>query len=52
MYRAIVVTTQPQARADLVVDRADAPLGENEARIDVEYSSINFKDGLALPVCR
>jgi len=48
MYRAIVVTTQPQARADLVVDRADAPLGENEARIDVEYSSINFKDGLAL----
>ena len=48
MYRAIVVTTQPEARADLVADRADAPLGENEARIDVEYSSINFKDGLAL----
>jgi len=48
MYRAIVVSTQPQARADLVDDRADAPLGENGVRIDVEYSSINFKDGLAL----
>jgi acrylyl-CoA reductase (NADPH) len=48
MHRAIVVTTGSSAHADLVTDSADAPLGENEVRIDVEYSSINFKDGLAL----
>jgi acrylyl-CoA reductase (NADPH) len=48
MYRAIVVSREPEAHADLVSDRADAALGENEVRIDVEYSSINFKDGLAL----
>jgi len=48
MHRAIVVSREPEAHADLVTDRADAPLRENEVRIDVEYSSINFKDGLAL----
>ena len=50
MHRAIVVTrpSDSAAHADLVTDRADAPLAENEVRIDVEYSSINFKDGLAL----
>ena len=50
MSRAIVVTrpSDSPAHADLVTDRADAPLGVNEVRVDVEYSSINFKDGLAL----
>ena len=50
MFRAIVVTrpSDSPASAELRTDLTDASLGEGDATIDVEYSSINFKDGIAL----
>lgn len=50
MFRAIVVTrpADSPAHTNLVTDATDASLGEGDVTIDVEYSSINFKDGLAL----
>lgn len=50
MFRAIVVTRPADgpARATLETDLTDASLGEGDVTLDVEYSSINFKDGLAL----
>jgi acrylyl-CoA reductase (NADPH) len=50
MFRAIVVTrpTDSPASAELRTDVTDASLGEGDVTVDVEYSSINFKDGLAL----
>lgn len=50
MFRAIVVSrpSDAPAHADLVSDASDAQLGEGDVTIDVDYSSINFKDGLAL----
>ena len=50
MFRAIVVSRPADgpARADLVSDATDDALGEGDVTIDVDYSSINFKDGLAL----
>ena len=50
MFRAIVVTrpADSPARAELRTDMTDASLGDGDVTIDVEYSSINFKDGLAL----
>jgi len=50
MFRAIVVTrpTDSPAFAELVSDATDASLGDGDVTIDVEYSSVNFKDGLAL----
>ena len=50
MFRAIVVTrpSDSPARADLVDDATDDMLGDGDVVVDIEYSSINFKDGLAL----
>ena len=50
MFRAIVVTrpADAPAYATLETDVSDEALGEGDVTIDVEYSSINFKDGLAL----
>jgi acrylyl-CoA reductase (NADPH) len=50
MFRAIVVSRPADgpAHADLVSDATDDALGEGDVTIDVDYSSINFKDGLAL----
>jgi acrylyl-CoA reductase (NADPH) len=49
MFRAIVVSrpSDSAAHADLVGVTDDA-LGEGDVEIDVEYSSINYKDGIAL----
>ncbi|GAB2455954.1 acrylyl-CoA reductase (NADPH) [Conyzicola lurida] len=49
MFRAIVVSrpSDSAAHADLV-DATDDALGEGDVEIDVEYSSINYKDGIAL----
>jgi acrylyl-CoA reductase (NADPH) len=54
MFRAIRVdeaetdaATAP-AVAHLVTDLTDDDLGEGDVTIDVDYSSVNFKDGLAL----
>lgn len=46
-WRGIRVTREP-ASVDLVDDLTDAALMPGDVTIDVEYSSINFKDGLAL----
>ena len=50
MFRAIVVTrpSDAPATATLETDVGDDALGEGDVTVDVEYSSINFKDGLAL----
>jgi acrylyl-CoA reductase (NADPH) len=50
MFRAIVVSrpTDAPAHADLVSDATDDALGDGDVAIEVDYSSINFKDGLAL----
>jgi len=50
MFRAIVVTrpSDAPASAALETDVTDDALGEGDVTVDVEYSSINFKDGLAL----
>ncbi|WP_411699261.1 MDR family oxidoreductase [Conyzicola sp.] len=50
MFRAIVVTrpSDAPASATLETDVTDAALGEGDVEIDVEYSSINYKDGMAL----
>lgn len=50
MFRAIVVTrpSDAAATATLETDVTDDALGEGDVTVDVEYSSINFKDGLAL----
>jgi acrylyl-CoA reductase (NADPH) len=45
MFRAIVVTP---SGATLETDLGDDSLGDGDVTLDVEYSSINFKDGLAL----
>jgi acrylyl-CoA reductase (NADPH) len=49
MFRAIVVSrpSDSAARADLV-EVSDDALGEGDVTVDVEYSSINYKDGIAL----
>jgi len=49
-WRALLVSPDADGKgshADLV-DLTDEALGEGDVTIDVEYSSINFKDGLAL----
>ena len=56
MFRALRVTQaqdspKPEVRVDLVEDLDDDVLGGPDAGdvlVDVEYSSVNFKDGLAL----
>ena len=50
MFRAVVVTrpSDAPATAALESDVGDDSLGEGDVTIDVEFSSINFKDGLAL----
>lgn len=46
MYRALRVTRDPSAVELLDLD--DDSLGEGDVTIDVEFSSLNFKDGMAL----
>jgi acrylyl-CoA reductase (NADPH) len=53
MFRALRVAqvldaTPPRSRVDLVEDFEDDALGDGDVTVDVEYSSLNFKDGLAL----
>jgi acrylyl-CoA reductase (NADPH) len=54
MFRALRVdktvtdAAKAPAEAHLVTDLTDDDLGEGDVTIDVDYSSINFKDGLAL----
>ena len=49
-WRVAVAADAPTytARVDLVTDYEDDSLGTEGELVDVEYSSINFKDGLAL----
>ena len=49
-WRVAVAADAPKytARVDLVTDWADDALGSEGLLVDVDYSSINFKDGLAL----
>lgn len=49
-WRVSVAADAPTytARVDLVTDWADDALGSEGVLVDVDYSSINFKDGLAL----
>ncbi|MCU1421794.1 MAG: NADPH:quinone dehydrogenase [Microbacteriaceae bacterium] len=53
MFRALRVSQAqdaptPQVRADLVDDFDDDALGEGDVTIDVDFSSLNFKDAMAL----
>ncbi len=48
MVRALQVTRGDDAVSVEFVDLAEAQLGDGEVLIDVAYSSLNFKDGLAL----
>lgn len=53
MFRALRVSKAldaptPQFRVDLIEDANDDMLGEGDVIVDVEYSSLNFKDGMAL----
>jgi len=49
MFRALRVTRdQDSASTELVDDLADADLPDGDITIDVEYSSVNYKDALAL----
>jgi acrylyl-CoA reductase (NADPH) len=45
-YPAVVIT-EPGVRAS-IIDRTDADLPDGEVTIDVRYSSLNYKDGLAV----
>ena len=49
-WRVAVAADAPRytARADLLTDWTDESLGSEGDLVDVDYSSINFKDGLAL----
>ena len=49
-WRVSVAADAPRytARVDLVTDWEDDALGSEGTLVDVDYSSINFKDGLAL----
>ena len=49
-WRVAVAADAPKytARVELVTDWADDALGTEGLLVDVDYSSINFKDGLAL----
>lgn len=49
-WRVAVAADAPTytARVDLVTDFEDSSLGTDGELVDVEYSSVNFKDGLAL----
>jgi len=49
-WRVAVAADAPRytARVDLVTDWEDDALGSEGTLVDVDYSSINFKDGLAL----
>jgi acrylyl-CoA reductase (NADPH) len=46
MFRALRVTRDPSAVELLDLD--DDSLGEGDVTVDVEFSSLNFKDGMAL----
>jgi acrylyl-CoA reductase (NADPH) len=53
MFRALRVSQAldaptPQVRADLVDDFDDDMLGEGDVTVDVDFSSLNFKDAMAL----
>jgi len=53
MFRALRVTrpidgSTKESRVDLVEDYDDDALGEGDVLVDVDYSSLNFKDGMAL----
>ncbi len=47
MFRALRVTREPAA-VELLDDLTDEALGDGDVTVDVEYSSLNFKDGLAI----
>jgi len=49
-WRVAVAADAPKytARVDLVTDLEDDALGDDGVLVDVDWSSINFKDGLAL----
>ncbi|MCU1509227.1 MAG: oxidoreductase [Glaciihabitans sp.] len=50
MVRALLVTRAPEtaARVELRDDLADADLGDGDVLVDVQWSSVNYKDALAL----
>src|SRR6478736_8654149 len=48
MVRALQVTRGDEAASVAFVELADDELGDGEVLIDVAFSSLNFKDGLAL----
>lgn len=48
MTRALQVTRSDQGATVDFVDLADEDLGDGEVLLDVAYSSLNYKDGLAL----
>lgn len=47
MSRALIVSRQPDARLEFV-ELDDAELGDGEVLVGIEWSSLNFKDALAL----
>lgn len=48
MFRALRVAKNPDATEVALLDLTDDDLMPGDVTVDVEYSSINFKDGLAL----
>lgn len=48
MIRALQVTRSDEGAAVAFVDLAESELGDGEVLLDVAYSSLNYKDGLAV----
>lgn len=48
MYKGIVITKDEAGYTSQITEIASKPLQEGEVRVEVKYSTLNYKDALAI----
>lgn len=48
MYKGIVITKDEAGYTSKITEIASKPLQEGEVRVEVKYSTLNYKDALAI----
>ncbi len=47
-FRALVIRDNPEGQSTSIEELSDADLPDGEVLVDIDYSSLNYKDGMAL----
>ncbi|MGB3256964.1 MAG: MDR family oxidoreductase [Ornithinimicrobium sp.] len=47
-FRALVIRDSPEGQSTSIEELSDADLPDGEVLVDIDYSSLNYKDGMAL----